>query len=205
MQDKKNKSETINTLLECGLELFGKYGYNSVTTKQIGEYSGLNSALVSYYFGGKKQYYIEVVRYVTDLIVHWFDDIEVGQLESKTVAELEELIKKSVNRFYEWFTSTLGASGTNLFFQELITMPCPEVAPHFDRAVSFITPFFINILTVYYRKTGRDHVNPVFVWILLISTTQNVSLHSSAPEEAQMAFAAAQIPQNILNLIINMP
>ena len=205
MRENREKSTTIDQLLECGLELFGKYGYNSVTTKQISEYSGLNSALVSYYFGGKKKYYIEVVRHVTDKIIHWFDDIKIGALEEKSVAELEDLIKVVIERFFGWFTSTHGASGTNIFFQELITMPCPEVKPYFDQSVQFITPYFIDLFAMYYRKTERSHVNPVFVWILLISITQNVSLHSSAPEVAQLAFANAEIPKNMLNLILNMP
>ena len=204
MQTKRNKSETVEKLLACGLELFGKYGYHAVTTKQISEYSGLNSALVSYYFGGKKQYYIEVVSYVTELILHWFDDIEVSGLEDKNVPELEELIQRVINRFYEWFTSVHGASGTNIFFQELITEPHDDINPHFERATKFITPYFIDIFTVYYRKTERSHINPIFVWILLISVTQNVSLHSSAPEEARIAFEMAEIPKNMLNLILEM-
>lgn len=205
MQDKKSKSETINLLLECGLELFGKHSYDSVTTRQISEYSGLNSSLVSYYFGGKKQYYIEVVSYVTDIIVNWFDAIEVDQLKTKSVAELEELIGEVVNRFYEWFTSTRGACGTNIFFMEIISQQHPEVQQHFERSVKFITPYFIDLFAVYYSKTGRSHINPIFVWILLISITQNVSLHSSAPEEARTAFEGAKIPENMLNLILNMP
>lgn len=204
MSQIRDKATTIEQLLECGLELFGKYGYNSVTTKQISEYSGLNSALVSYYFGGKQQFYIEVIRHVTDKIVHWFDDIKTDDIDQKSISELEELIKIVINRFYEWFTSVDGASGTNIFFQELITLPLPGALPEFDRAIKFITPYFIDLFAVYYRRTEREHINPVFVWIVLISTTQNISLHSTAPEDAKNAFIEAEIPKNMINLILNM-
>ncbi len=205
MGENRDKITTINQLLECGLELFGKYGYNSVTTKQISEYSGLNSALISYYFGGKAQYYLEVVSYVSDLMVNWFDDIKIDSLDDKTVGELEDLIKAVVDKFYTWFTSARGVSSTNLFFQELITGTCTNVKTRFKPAVESLRSYFIDLFRIYYQKTNREHVNPIFVWALLISINQNISLHSSATEEVRATLVNAEIPKNMLNLILNMP
>lgn len=200
----KNKADTIDVLLNAGLELFGTYGYNSVTTKHVAEYTGLNSALISYHFGGKEKYYHAVVDYVANLINNWFEDLDIDILESKNPTELKEIIKVTVARFYEWFTSKKGASGTNIFFFEIISQQHPNVHNSLEKAVNFITPYFVNLFEIYYRKTNRSHVNAVFVWIMLISITQNISLHSRAPAEAKDAFIKAEIPQNILTLILNM-
>lgn len=202
--DIRTKEKTIDTLLSCGLELFGKYGYDSVTTRHISEYTGLNSALIAYYFGNKKAYYHEVISYVTDLLLAHFSKVDFRDLESKDVAQLEAKIKEVIDCFYAWFTSVNGAGGTNLFFRELISQQHPEAKKDFARAVDFITPYFIKLFSIYYEKTERSHINPTFIWILLISITQNVSLHSNAPEVAKQAFEAAQIPQNMLDLIIKM-
>lgn len=200
----QNKVKTLQTLLESGLELFGRNGYDSVTIRQISEYTGLNSSLISYYFGGKEQYYIAVVGYVTDILLEHFTRFDESKLQRQSVSELEATIKETVNRFYAWFSSDNGINGTQIFFYETVSQRFPEVKAHFERAVNFITPYFINLFTLYYERTNRAHVNPVFVWILLISITQNLSLHSNAPDEARKAFDNANIAENMINLILQM-
>lgn len=200
----QNKEKTLQVLLDSGLELFGKYGYDSVTIRQISEYTGLNSSLISYYFGGKQQYYLAVIVYVTDILIAHFSPVEWEKLQHSSIEELEVTITNIVTEFFAWFTSDNGINGTQIFFYEIVSQRFPEVQEHFGRAVDFITPHFIELLTIYYTKTERQHVNPVFVWILLISVTQNMSLHSNAPEEARQAFKAANLAENMINLIINM-
>ena len=59
-----NDSATANSaakILQAATELFAQNNFNAVSIKQIAAASGVNSALISYYFGGKKNLYQEVL------------------------------------------------------------------------------------------------------------------------------------------------
>jgi AcrR family transcriptional regulator len=202
---KKDDNTTKQRLINAGIELFGKHGYSAVSTKQISEYSGINSALVSYHFGGKEKFYHAVIRGITDELIDWFQSQEQVNLDtaSLSLTELREHLKVSLKHFYAWFYSLHGACGTNMFFREIISQEHPAVNTEFARAAAFITPYMYNLLTSYYTKVGKPEANVSFIWILLISVVQNISLHSNAPEEAQQAFRDAQISENMLDLILN--
>ena len=48
--------------MQAATELFSTNNFNSVSVKDIAKLSGANSALISYYFGGKKNLYQEVLN-----------------------------------------------------------------------------------------------------------------------------------------------
>lgn len=56
MHDEKKEK-----LLAAGTVLFAKDGYDRVSIRQISEAAGVNSALISYYFGGKQGLYDAVL------------------------------------------------------------------------------------------------------------------------------------------------
>ena len=49
-------------LLESARELFLRYGYRAVSSRQIGAAAGVNFAMIRYYFGGKPGLYREILR-----------------------------------------------------------------------------------------------------------------------------------------------
>lgn len=49
-------------LLQAGLELFAKEGYDKVSIRQLADASQTNSAMISYYFGGKQGLYEAVME-----------------------------------------------------------------------------------------------------------------------------------------------
>lgn len=55
MEDKKEK------LIAAATVLFADHGYQGVSIRQIGEAAGVNSAMISYYFGGKQGLYDAVL------------------------------------------------------------------------------------------------------------------------------------------------
>jgi AcrR family transcriptional regulator len=59
-----SRAATRNRLLAAGLELFGRDGFDAVTTRQIADAAGVNQAAIPYHFGGKEGVY----RAVTDHI-----------------------------------------------------------------------------------------------------------------------------------------
>lgn len=50
---RRNKSESIRKLLQAGLEVFSKRGFEAATTKQIAKRAGVNEALIARYFKSK--------------------------------------------------------------------------------------------------------------------------------------------------------
>lgn len=64
MNDSQEKSAALSSpdkILQAATLLFAHDDFNSVSIKQIAAASGVNSALISYYFGGKKNLYQEVL------------------------------------------------------------------------------------------------------------------------------------------------
>ncbi len=59
---KADRQDTKLKILSAADRLFGRFSYDAVTLKDLSREAGVNSALVSYYFGGKKGLYCGVLR-----------------------------------------------------------------------------------------------------------------------------------------------
>ncbi|SPF80277.1 TetR/AcrR family transcriptional regulator [Pseudoprimorskyibacter insulae] len=59
---KPNKLETRAKLISAGMRLFAEQGFRAVSTRDIAKEAGVNSALISYHFGGKDEFFEVVVR-----------------------------------------------------------------------------------------------------------------------------------------------
>src|SRR5215468_1487809 len=49
-------------LLHAARDLFLRYGYRAVSSRQIGAAAGVNFAMIRYYFGGKPGLYREILQ-----------------------------------------------------------------------------------------------------------------------------------------------
>ncbi|MCP4178507.1 MAG: CerR family C-terminal domain-containing protein [bacterium] len=58
-------TETQKRLLQTASELFGKYGYDGLSIRQIASATSVNIAAIGYHFGGKKELYKECLYYMT--------------------------------------------------------------------------------------------------------------------------------------------
>lgn len=61
MLEQENISTSAIKILEAATDLFARENFDAVSIKQIAAASGVNSALISYYFGGKKNLYQEAL------------------------------------------------------------------------------------------------------------------------------------------------
>jgi AcrR family transcriptional regulator len=57
-------AETRGRLVAAGLELFGRHGFDAVTTRRLAEAAGVNQAAIPYHFGGKQGVYLAVAEHV---------------------------------------------------------------------------------------------------------------------------------------------
>ena len=79
-----NDSATASSaakILQAATKLFAQENFSAVSIKQIATASGVNSALISYYFGGKKNLYQEVLYTEADKFLKLQDKIR-AQMES---------------------------------------------------------------------------------------------------------------------------
>ena len=58
----KLEKESQEKLLDVATHLFADYGYDKVSIRQIANEAGVNSAMISYYFGGKKGLYCTILE-----------------------------------------------------------------------------------------------------------------------------------------------
>lgn len=84
--DKKTTSSKIKyslnahaRLLEAGVDIFGKHGFDAATTRMIAKKADVNIAAIPYYFNGKEGLYHAVVAHIT------------GKLESQVESTLLEI------------------------------------------------------------------------------------------------------------------
>lgn len=76
MTSKDNVTSTSAAkILEAATDLFARDNFNAVSIKTIAEASGVNSALISYYFGGKKNLYQEVLKTQSEVFLQLIDRI----------------------------------------------------------------------------------------------------------------------------------
>src|SRR5262245_23152182 len=58
---RRDAAETRRALLEAGTELFAQRGYDGVPLWAIADRAGVNKAMVSYHFGGKRDLYLAIL------------------------------------------------------------------------------------------------------------------------------------------------
>ena len=73
-------------LLEAGVDVFGKHGFDAATTRMIAQKANVNIAAIPYYFSGKEGLYHAVVSYIA------------GKLESQVEATLLEIEARAADR-----------------------------------------------------------------------------------------------------------
>lgn len=56
--------DTRERLVQAGLVLFGRHGFDGVTTRALAEAAGVNLAAIPYHFGGKEGVYAAVAEHV---------------------------------------------------------------------------------------------------------------------------------------------
>jgi TetR/AcrR family transcriptional regulator len=62
----ENAEDVRKKLLDAARELFPRYGYRGVSSRQIGAAAGVNFAMIRYYFGGKPGLYREMLQAVLE-------------------------------------------------------------------------------------------------------------------------------------------
>jgi AcrR family transcriptional regulator len=80
-------------LLDAARELFPRYGYRGVSSRQIGAAAGVNFAMIRYYFGGKPGLYREMLQGVLQPARVTIDAISAPQAQPQLADVLENMTR----------------------------------------------------------------------------------------------------------------
>jgi len=84
------------TLLKVAEELFAIYGFNGASTRMIAEQSGINLAMINYYFGSKEALYAAIFE---NRLLFIIQEIErIAQLELPPAEKLETYLRGYIHR-----------------------------------------------------------------------------------------------------------
>ena len=78
MAEAKGKTATRAAILDAAKKLFAAKGFDAATVRDICEEAGVNIALVSRYFGSKRELYAEVSRSLFDGLAAPLARLDVG-------------------------------------------------------------------------------------------------------------------------------
>ncbi|HWA44974.1 MAG TPA: CerR family C-terminal domain-containing protein [Hypericibacter adhaerens] len=91
---------TRQRLLEAGLRLFGKHGFDGVSTRELAKAAGVNLAAIPYHFGGKEGVYLAVVDQLASTVEKPLSamvaEIEAAFDRARGRAEIEALLARLI-------------------------------------------------------------------------------------------------------------
>ncbi|MCB8874625.1 TetR/AcrR family transcriptional regulator [Acidisoma silvae] len=70
--------DVADALQRAALDLFAQQNYSTVTIKDIAAATGINSALIYYYFGSKEDLFLKAVENTVEVAFRKFDDVSAG-------------------------------------------------------------------------------------------------------------------------------
>jgi len=101
---RRDAAATRDALLAAGAELFAERGYDGVRVAAIAETAGVNKAMISYHFGGKRQLYLAIVKATFGEIVAGVERLAGSSRPAPEVLrELVALVGELATRRYPHF------------------------------------------------------------------------------------------------------
>lgn len=152
----KRQDGTHEKLIETGIKLFGKYGYDGVSTRQISKDAKVNIAAVCYYFGGKKKFYEEVVLFLTNEIINFTDNFDIMHFETLALSAAKTELTELIYQYQKNFISTHGINRLNIFMHEAFIQSNTKAHDIYNNLLKHSYTFFQKVLTIYFTKAGKD-------------------------------------------------
>jgi AcrR family transcriptional regulator len=158
---KKGNSHAPGTkerLLEAAIDVFGRHGFDSATTRMIAKAGNVNIAAIPYYFGGKGGLYQAVIDHIAGHIKNeagdLFDQIDAmdfGQEEGARQAR--ELIQAVLERFINFIAgSEQGPRFSRIILREQM-FPSPAYDTIFE---GFLKPVLDALSTLIMAASGES-------------------------------------------------
>lgn len=175
-----SRNQTRKQLLDAGVKLFAEYDYDQVSNKMITDEVEVNSAMISYYFKSKENFYREVVIYTSDVIISKFNKFNPVDLETASKDELIEQISAGLDIYLEVFFSEEGRSFSIIYHRNLINAIDSGILNEYNRPIEIVTKRYQYLFTQYYQKIGLQGVNAIYIMRKIASLVYFTILHERA-------------------------
>lgn len=149
MKKDEYELDTAGKILQAATRLFAMYGYDSVSIKQIANFGGVNSALISYYYNGKKNLYLNVLNTQMEVFKELIQTIQAQQ-----ISPLEKLLTyvNALAKFQED-----NPNHVQLIYREILS-PQP-MFENFVRTKLYILHVFMKDLIAKAKEAGELSTN----------------------------------------------
>jgi AcrR family transcriptional regulator len=118
-REKRDPGATRQALLQAGAELFSERGFDGVPIEEVAERAGVNKALISYHFRGKRGLYVAILE---SAFASLAERLKAVEADTKSARE-------TLRAFLETFT---------LFMREVLAAGIdPAVLPHLVEIIGF--------------------------------------------------------------------
>ena len=165
MKPVKRADETRMALLESGIVLFGRHGYDGVTTRELTDAAGVNLSAIRYHFGGKDELYRAVMTQlsseIADLIGPPIDALKSGA--ANAAGDAAAVRACAVTFAQTWCRAVLHdqrAQRRIPFIVRELSMPSKHFAILYDK---FFRPLATALETVLTAYGGADSADPATI------------------------------------------
>ena len=158
---KKNNTLAPGTkerLLEAAIDVFGRHGFDSASTRMIAKAGNVNIAAIPYYFGGKGGLYRAVIHHIVDHIKNQAGDL-LEQIDGMTFSQdtgpqqARELIQAVLERFVNFIAgSEQGPRFSRIILREQM-FPSPAYDAIFE---GFLKPVLDALSTLIMAASGES-------------------------------------------------
>nr|WP_320190677.1 CerR family C-terminal domain-containing protein [uncultured Desulfobacter sp.] len=160
MTKKDNTPEpgTKERLLEAAIDVFGRHGFDSATTRMIAKAGNVNIAAIPYYFGGKGGLYQAAINHIADHIKNEAGDL-FERIDGMTFnqedgpQQARELIQAVLERFINFIVgSEQGPRFSRIILREQM-FPSPAYDTIFE---GFLKPILHALSTLIMAASGES-------------------------------------------------
>ncbi|MDF1855295.1 CerR family C-terminal domain-containing protein [Pseudooceanicola sp.] len=146
------KPKTDASLIQAGLQLFGRKGFEGTSTRELAAHANTNVASIAYHFGGKAGLRAACVKSVADLIAGLLD-AESAPQPPATAEAAQNQIERMVGALVRLVVGTPQA-------QDMVTFMLRELTDQGDAVdviyAEFLEPRHRAICDLWAKATGRD-------------------------------------------------
>ena len=176
--DASSKDQDTRSIIAlAAVEEFAMRSVDGARTRQIAKKAGVNHAAISYYFGGKWEMYLEIIRTMTRHFAKIFDPIYAEcqaffAAEQKTRERALSLVKKFLTTSHKFYLSDITAK-IDMILKREENFPTEAFEIVFEEGIRFHLKTLKKLVSFLMPSAGEEEVSAVA--IALIGMNNSIS------------------------------
>ncbi|WP_457644963.1 CerR family C-terminal domain-containing protein [Profundibacter sp.] len=150
----QSRGSTRLALIDAGVRLFGEFGYDATSTRQVAQAADANISAISYYFGGKKGLRLACAEHIAEHLAMAVSGLEkIDDMSPEDAAsKLEQVLSEFVHILLE---QPQGKEMAQFMLKEVA-----QVSEVLDLVFpKFIAPVHESVCLLWAKATGQNASN----------------------------------------------